>query len=100
MIKHIVMMRVKESFDGKSKNEIIYELKSKLETLPPIIPQIKHYEVGIDLNLINVSFDLVLISEFENVNDLEKYKFNPEHQQVGQYIHQVTDTRAVVDFEF
>ena len=97
MIKHIVMWTVKDT--EKRKEENVALLKEKLMALPSLIPEIKGYEVGINLVESAAAFDVVLISEFESWQDLDTYRDHPEHVKVAKFIGTVRDSRAVVDYE-
>lgn len=96
MIKHIVAFDFPES--GKLEN--IQRLKRLLEKLPELIPEIKYYEVGVNIIESERSKDMVLISEFENIEALRRYAAHPEHQQVVQAIQATGAKSVVVDFEF
>jgi hypothetical protein len=100
MLKHIVMWRLKESAEGRTKAENSIYVKEILESLPYKIKEIKHLDVGI--NIINAppAYDLVLIVDFANMLDLQAYQAHPEHVKVANYILKVRETRAVVDYEY
>ena len=68
MIKHIVMWKFK---DGEKDN--MKKFLEGLNSLKNIIPEIKYMETGININPKN-DYDAILISEFETMEDLEKYK--------------------------
>ena len=68
MIKHIVMWKFK---DGEKEN--MKKFLEGLNSLKNIIPEIKYMETGININPKN-DYDAILISEFETMDDLEKYK--------------------------
>jgi hypothetical protein len=74
-------------------------VKEKLLTLPAKIPQIKHWEVGIDITRGERSHDLVLVSKFATVEDLKAYGVQPDHVEVLNYLRTVWDVVAVVDYE-
>ena len=42
----------------------------------------------------------ILISEFETMEDLEKYKNNPEHVKVSALCKQIRIDRQGIDYEF
>ena len=46
------------------------------------------------------NFDIVLISEFENFNDLSIYQEHPAHKEAGSFIRKVTKDRAAIDFKY
>ncbi|MCX7908557.1 MAG: Dabb family protein [Ignavibacteria bacterium] len=98
MLKHIVMFKLKENYLGKPKNELAREIKASLEKLPSLIPQIKFYEIGINELSDPRSFDLVLISIFENKDDLELYRNHPEHKKTLEFILERSLDAKVVDY--
>ena len=97
MVKHIVMWKLKDFAEGKRREENIKYIKSELEALPTVIPQIKFIEVGANINA-DKSYDAVLYSEFETLEDLEIYQNHPEHKKVSEYVGKVRDARIVGDY--
>jgi len=80
MVKHIVMWKFKDFTEEKSREENIAYIKSQLESLPNIIKEIKFIEVGTNINS-DTSYDAVLYSEFETLEDLEIYQNHPAHKK-------------------
>jgi hypothetical protein len=99
MIKHIVMWRLKDFANGANKGENAKGLKSLLESLKSKISEIKHIEVGININPSDAAFDVVLYSEFDNLSGLEAYQRHPEHLKVVTFINEIRLERGVVDYE-
>ena len=95
MIKHIVMWRVQ----SENRSQKIEAMKSRLEALPALIPEIVEYEVGLNFNGSERAMDLVLISSFANREDLTTYSNHPAHQEVVQFIRTVSEHAGVVDYE-
>ena len=98
MIKHIVMWKLKDFAEGRSKQENAQKIKTMLEALKGKIEQVSYLEVGINTNGSNMAYDAVLISEFEDEKKLEEYKIHPEHVKVSQFVTKVREGRAVVDY--
>lgn len=94
MIKHIVMWKFKEN-EEENMNKFLKGLNS----LKNIIPEIKYMETGVNVNPKN-EFDAILISEFETMEDLEKYKNNPEHVKVSKLCKSIRLDRQAIDYEF
>ena len=69
-----------------------------LNKLKEIIPEIKSMETGININPKN-EYDAILISEFETMEDLEKYKNNPEHIKVSALCKKIRIDRQAIDYE-
>lgn len=94
MIKHIVMFKLKEEKAGRVK-----ELKEKLDSLRGKIKEIENFETGINISTSFSAYDLVLISEFKTMEDLEKYRVHPDHQEVLEFWNTIKDGATVVDYE-
>ena len=93
IIKHIVMWKFK---DNEEENMKIF--LDGLNKLKEIIPEIKSMETGININPKN-EYDAILISEFETMEDLEKYKNNPEHIKVSSLCKKIRIDRQAIDYE-
>lgn len=94
MIVHIVMFKFKD--DDKSKN--IKEVKSRLNALVALIPNLRSMEVGINFTDSDRAFDLSLYSTFDTKEDLNAYAVHPEHLKVVDLIRSVTVESKVVDY--
>jgi hypothetical protein len=94
MLKHIVCWKLKE----ESKQENLVRMKSLLDSLPPVISEIKEFEVGIDVLKTETSYDITLYSAFEDAAALKRYQVHPAHEEVAGFIKSVTEKRAVVDY--
>ena len=95
MIKHIVMFKFK---DGAEKE--VAKAKEMLEALPAKIDVIRKLEVGLDIVHSERAFDLVLIGEFDNMEDVNTYINHPEHVKVGDFMAPIRLKNHSVDFEF
>jgi len=100
MIKHIVFFGLADNAEGKTKAENALKIKTELESLQHLIPQIKKIEVGINYpNAPKTNYDIALYSEFETFEDVDIYQEHPEHKKVAAYIGKVRVSRAAVDYE-
>ena len=72
MLKHIVMWKLKEFAEGKTKAENALIMKESLERLVGIIPEIKSLQVGINEKTSDMAYDAVLISTFEDADALAR----------------------------
>ena len=99
MYKHLVLWKLKDEMDGKSKAEISAEVQARLAALPGIISDIKEYEIGANIGAYGASFfDVSLISAFENEEAFKRYCVYPEHDAVVAYITSVTEAEEIVDY--
>lgn len=101
MIKHVVLFKLASFAEGNSKIENALYLKEKLENLQNIIPELLKIEVL--LNMPDVSednYDLMLITEFENLEDLSIYAKHPEHLEITSFMSKVRTDRAAIDYHY
>ena len=99
MIRHVVMWSFKEEAEGKTATENMLLVEKSLYALLPVIPQIKKMDIRFDITHSESSADLMLMTEFESVEDLKAYVVHPEHQKVSQYVRKVIDKRMAHDCE-
>ena len=92
MIKHVVMWKFKAD-----KKEEMGEFLSKLEGLKGQINVLKSLETGININEKN-DCDAVLITTFDSLDDLEKYKNDPRHLAVSSRCKSIRTERHSVDY--
>lgn len=100
MIKHIVMWKLKDVAEGKTKAENAETMKKLLEDLPSKIDELKSAEVGINILEGNEDAicDVVLTVSCSNEKDLQAYAVHPDHQKVVSFIKKVVNERRVVDY--
>ena len=99
MIKHIVMWRVSGATTDEKRTNA-GTIKTRLETLPGQISAIRAFEVGININPSERACDLVLVSDFDNTDDLAAYTAHPAHQAVVQFIRPLSREVRAVDYEY
>lgn len=92
MLKHIVLFKLKP----ETAPEDALKMKELLEQLPAKIAVIQKLEVVLD-NISEDNFDLALLTEFNNKEDLDSYAIHPEHLKVVDFIKPRVSARACVD---
>jgi quinol monooxygenase YgiN len=98
MVRHIVLWRLKESANGRSKAENAAEIKRLLEDLNGKIPGLLKLEVGYDFSRAAESSDIVLYSEFESRAALDAYQTHPLHEAVKPVVMAAREERRLVDY--
>ncbi|MEI6850184.1 MAG: Dabb family protein, partial [archaeon] len=76
MIKHILLFKFKEGVSEEEKNkgiEMLRALKGK-------VPEIREWEVGVQREKSEKYYDFAQVSSFENMEDIENFGKNPEHE--------------------
>ena len=102
MIKHIVIWKLKETAEGKSKQENALKLKKELESLNGKIPGLIRLEVGIhikDSKSNEDDSDVILYSEFNDMQSLEDYYPHPEHIKIIPFAKAIRQERRVINYE-
>ncbi len=95
MIKHVVLWRFKE--EGKEAN--MAHARELLLALPALIPEIKKMKVYCDITHSEMSYDLMLDTEFDSVESLNTYIVHPEHKKVSAFVRSVIENRVSLDAE-
>jgi hypothetical protein len=99
MVKHIVMWTLKDSAQGRSREDNARIMKEKLEALAGVVPGLLHAEVGIDFERGDQSYDVALYAEFDSRESLRAYQVHPAHVAAVGFIREVRESRCVVDYE-
>lgn len=98
MIKHIVMWRMAPC---ENKEERAKAIKENLEALKDKIEILEDIEVGLNFEESPYASDVVLVSTFKTVQDLNEYQNHPAHKAVGAaYVRPYVSERRVCDYEF
>jgi hypothetical protein len=100
MINHVVLFKMKIYADAEAKRTALETFRSKLMALKDHIAELKHIEVGLHHQLDTETFDLSLITHFDNLEALEAYRIHPEHVKIIDFVKENTVQRAVVDSVF
>jgi len=99
MIHHYVMIKLKPFSGKKERSKKAVEIKNALESLPALIEEIKYYEVGLNIIESERASDILLISSFESLEDLDTYRIHPEHKKVLELIAENAEKVTAVDYE-
>lgn len=99
MLRHIVMWKLKENAEGASRAENAEKLKAKLETCRSIVKGQGHFEVGTAQPGFACTYDVVLVSDFDDDAALEAYQVHPKHQALKDFVAAIREDRQCVDYE-
>ena len=101
MIKHIVMFKLSENADVKTKKENLDTALEMLKNFKALIPVMKDFKaVTNSPDVPDSNYDLALICDFASIDDLNAYQNHPEHLKFGKFITQVRESRACIDYEY
>lgn len=99
MIKHVVAWTFADQAQGRTKQENVELVASRLESLTGIVDGIRTLEVVRPERAIQSTLDLMLYSEFDDEAALRAYAQHPEHQEVIALVQSVVSNRAVADYD-
>ncbi len=92
MFTHVVMFKLKDKADCE-------ETVAKLRSLEGKVPSLRQIEVGQDVLQSGRSFDIVLITKFDDLAGMQAYQTDPNHVTVVEHMHRVAETAVAVDYE-
>jgi heme-degrading monooxygenase HmoA len=98
MIKHVVLWKLKDFAEGADKQQNALKVKSMLEEMRGKIPGMLKLEVGLNFETSDTASDILLYTEFESRDALDKYQDHPEHMKAKNFIPLVRSERRVVDY--
>lgn len=96
MLKHVVFFKFRPEV-GETE---IADLENSLRALPAVIPEIRKFIVGRDVVRSERSYDLALISAFEDLAAMGRYQVHPDHQAVIAKVKALCAGVVAVDFEY
>ncbi|WP_312432350.1 Dabb family protein [Lacrimispora sp.] len=94
MITNTLLIKLKER-----NNETIEKTKSMLLSMEGKIEILRGIQVQVDIRHGESSYDILLITHFSSMEDMEAYLINPVHVEVSKYIAGVLESGASVCFE-
>lgn len=101
MVKHIVMFKFLPEAMGRTKKENLEIAKNMLEDLQGKVPTLLSSVVEINSENANPdNYDLVLVADCNSWEDLNAYIVHPLHKAVGEFMKDVRESRACVDYEY
>ena len=94
MLTHVVLFKFKPETDTAKANR----LEAQLKGLPALISEIREFRVGRDVVRSERSYDLALVSAFDDLDALQRYQVHPAHQDVVALIKTICAGVVAADF--
>lgn len=95
MITHIVLFK----FKPETTEEQILQLAEGLGGLPEVIEEIREFRFGRDVLRTERSYDLGLVSSFDDLAALQRYQVHPAHQRVVAHVKAIASSVVAVDYQ-
>jgi heme-degrading monooxygenase HmoA len=96
MLKRVAVFKFKKHVPESE----IASIEKGLAGLPGAIPEIVgDFQFGRDVLRSERSYDLAVVTEFEDIEAIQRYRAHPAHQEVLKKILEHCDSIITVDFE-
>jgi heme-degrading monooxygenase HmoA len=94
MLTHVVLFKLKDRSRESAERvrEVLLGMRGR-------IPQLREIEVGIDVLRSDRSYDVALITRFDDLAAMEAYQDDPAHREVIAFMREVRESSVTVDFE-
>lgn len=94
MITNNLLIKLKErNIENIMKTrEVLLGMQGKIEVLRDI-------KVELDIRYGESSYDMILITQFDSMEDFDTYLAHPIHVEVSKYIANVLETGAAICYE-
>jgi heme-degrading monooxygenase HmoA len=99
MFKHIVLWKLKDTANGRSREENARLMKERFEEMANMLDGLHHLEVGLNVLHGDDAADVALYTEFESRGAYEAYAVHPAHKALVTFIREVRAERRVIDYE-
>lgn len=91
MLKHVVMIKLKEGCDATRCHELVMGCGQH-------IPAIRGISAGIDIVHTPTSYDYCFVLEFDDRQDLQNYEASDHHQLIRNEIRKIRTVSHAVDY--
>ncbi|MDQ1124550.1 Dabb family protein [Microbacterium trichothecenolyticum] len=98
-IRHIVLWKLAAD-DADTRALHAEQISERLQGLVGVVTEIEHLEVGQNVAFPHSNWDVALVSEFADVEALQRYQVHPAHQEVAAFVRSVVAERSSVDYPF
>lgn len=94
MITHIALIKLVHA-----NAETVELAKDILSGLEDKIPQMRHFELGVNLVQSYRSYDLSLVVRFDSLEGFQAYQNHPAHVEVVKNLQGLRQSTITVDYE-
>ena len=98
MIKHIVMWKLKEQAEGANRATNAVKMKALLDGCANLVPGILKFEAVLAQPGLEATYDVLLYSEFSDLQALDAYQTHPGHVAIKPFIGAVREERQCMDY--
>ncbi|CUU49328.1 MULTISPECIES: Dabb family protein [Clostridium] len=85
----LLKLKNRDADSIKKTQEVLLSMRGKIDVLIDI-------QAEINIRPSESNYDIILITKFASLEDLDKYLIHPNHLEVAKFIGSVLDTQASV----
>lgn len=100
MIRHIVLFKIKDFSSDSERTDALDNILVTFRSLVGQIPEIRQYRVEPDCVRGPASFDVIIDSAFDTLDDLKAYQAHPAHVDAIALNSQWSERKVVGDYFF
>jgi hypothetical protein len=100
MIRHIILFKLKDFSSESERNEALQNVLVTFRSLVGQIPQIRQFRVEPDCVQGPSSYDVIIDSTFNSIEDLKAYQAHPAHIDAVALNRQWSETKIGGDYFF
>ena len=94
--RHVVLLRWADDLP----DDHLEQVRSGLDALPPLIPQIRKFVHGSDVGVSEGNYDYVVVADFDNVHDWRAFREHPAHLVfMAEHITGKFTDRAAIQYQ-
>lgn len=88
----LIKLKTRNEENVARAKEVLLSMKGKIDVL-------KNIQVETDIRNLESSYDLLLVTHFTSMADMEAYLIDPAHVEVSKYISSVIEAGVSVCYE-
>ncbi|RKP54758.1 Dabb family protein [Pararobbsia silviterrae] len=92
------MWKLKDEAEGGTRAQNAKKMRELLENCRDVAPGTREFEVGLAAPGEESTYDVVLVSTFDDQTALDAYQVHPEHEKAKAFIGKVRESRQCVDY--
>jgi hypothetical protein len=94
MLRHVVLFRMRPDVAQDAVNALVAGLRA----LDGQIAELRSLEVGVDVLRSKRTYDIALVSTFDDLEALARYSSHPAHLEVADEAKRLAESVVAVDF--
>lgn len=91
MLTHVVCFKFNDPEKAKESVERLVRLRE-------MVPSLRHIEAGLDITRSPRSYDVALVTRFDDAEGLAAYQVHPAHEEVAAFIRLHMTGAVAVDY--